>query len=110
MSCTVRTSNLKGCLKDRNLNIIEKLYLKKYFINNSLGKIRYSKTQSDEGGRFFKSQSKNLIVEILSNEKIKISNNYIWMSHNQVLHFIKKGIFNIDARILFACFNIKNIL
>ena len=110
MSCTVRTSNLKGCLKDRNLNSIEKLYLKKYFINNSLGKIRYSKTQSDEGGRFFKSQSKNVIVEILSNEKIKISNNYIWMSHNQVLHFIKKGIFNIEARILFACFNIKNIL
>ena len=49
-------------------------------------------------------------MQIDENERIKVNNNYIWMSYNQVLHFIKKGIFNIDARLLFACFNMKNIL
>ena len=110
MSCTVRTSNLKYCLNSYNHTSIEKFYLKKYFIYNQTGKIRYNKIQSDEGGRFFKSQSKNMIVEVPENKKIMINKNYIWMSHNQILHFIKKGIFNIEARILFTCFNVKNIL
>ena len=110
LSCTFRTSNLKNCLNDRNHTNIEKFYLKKYFTHNTQGKIRYNKIQSDEGGRFFQSQSKNIIIQIPENKKIKINKNYIWMSHNQVLHFMKKGIFNIEARILFTCFNLKNIL
>ena len=87
-----------------------KYYIKKYFINNNKGKILYNKIHSDEGGRFFHSQSKNLIVQIDDGDNIKINSNYTWMSYNQVLHFIKRGIFNIEARILFTCFNIKNIL
>ena len=110
LSCTVRTSNLKDCLNSYNHTNIEKFYLKKYFIYNKTEKIRYNKIQSDEGGRFFKSQSKNMIVEVPENKKIMINKNYIWMSHNQILHFIKKGIFNIEARILFTCFNVKDIL
>jgi len=51
-----------------------------------------------------------MIVEVPENKKIMINKNYIWMSHNQILHFIKKGIFNIEARILFTCFNVKDIL
>ena len=110
MGCTFRTSNLKNPSNDDNITNMEKIYIKKYFLHKSCGKFRYNKIQSDEGGRFFKSQSKNVIIEVPQNKKIKISKNYVWMSHNQVLHFIKKGIFNIEARILFACFNIKNIL
>ena len=87
-----------------------KYFLKKYFIYNTRGKIRYTNIQSDEGGRIFHSQNKNVIVQINNDEVIKVNNNYIWMSHNQILHFIKKGLFNIEARMLFACFNIKNIL
>ena len=87
-----------------------KIFFKKCFIDGSHGKVLYNKIQSDEGGRFYHSQTKNIIVKIDDNEKIKIDSNFIWMSHNQVLHFIKKGIFNIEARILFACININNIL
>ncbi len=110
LSCTVRTSNLKDCLINHNHTDLMKHYLKKYFIYNTNGIIKYSKIHSDEGGRFFHSQNKYVVVQIDKNERIKINDNYIWMSHNQVLHFIKKGIFNIDARLLFACFNMKNIL
>ena len=69
--------------------------------------IKYSKIHSDEGGRFFHSQIKNMVVQIDENEKIKINKNYIWMSHNQILYFIKKGIFDIEARILFSCYNLS---
>ena len=110
LSCTVRTSNLKNCLNNPNYTDLMKLHLKKYFIYNTSGKIKYSTIHSDEGGRFFHSQNKYVVVQIDENEKIKINNNYIWMSHNQILHFIKKGVFNIDARLLFACFNMKYIL
>jgi len=110
LTCTVRTSNVKNCLNNPNHTNIMKHHLKKYFIYNTSGKIKYSKIHSDEGGRFFHSQNKYVVVQIDENEKIKINNNYIWMSHNQILHFIKKGIFNINARLLFACFNMKYIL
>ena len=110
LSCTVRTSNEKNCLNNHNHTDITKYYLKKYFIYNTSGTIKYSRVHSDEGGRFFHSQNKYVVVQIDENERIKVNNNYIWMSHNQVLNFIKRGIFNIDARLLFACFNMKNIL
>mgnify|MGYP000339001327 CR=1 FL=1 len=51
-----------------------KHYLKKYFVVNKHAKIKYSKIQSDEGGRFFHSQNKYVVVQIDENEKIKINN------------------------------------
>ena len=58
-----------------------------------------------------KQLNKNIISEIERYIiKIKLNQNYIWMSHNQILHFIQKGLFNIEARILFTCLNVKNIL
>ena len=115
LTCTVQTSDFKSCLKKNNYtnlkdNLLMKNHLKTYFINNKKGRILYNKIQSDEGGRFFHSQRKNIIVEIDESEKIRLNPNYIWMSHNQIVHFIQKGIFNIEARMLFACFNLKNIL
>jgi len=107
LSCTVRTSDINNYLINKNLPKITKHYLKKYFVVNKHGKIKYSKIQSDEGGRFFHSQIKNMVVQIDENEKIKINKNYIWMSHNQILYFIKKGIFDIEARILFSCYNLS---
>jgi len=110
LSCTVHTSSIKTFSTNKNYSPQMKKYFKKCFIDGSHGKVLYNKIQSDEGGRFYHSQTKNIIVKIDDDEKIKIDSNYMWMSHNQVLHFIKKGIFNIEARILFACININNIL
>jgi len=115
LTCTVQTSDFKSVLKKNNYtnlkdNLLMKYYLKRYFIDNKKSRILYNKIQSDEGGRFFHSQRKNIIVEVEESEKIRLNPNYIWLSHNQIVHFIQKGIFNIEARILFASFNLKNIL
>ena len=64
---------------------------------------------SDEGGRFFKNQSRNLICELKYFNKIKLQKNYIWASHNQLIELINKNLLTIEARNLFASFNIEKI-
>jgi dTDP-4-dehydro-6-deoxy-alpha-D-glucopyranose 2,3-dehydratase len=76
------------------------------FLSND-NKITYDKIQSEEGGRFYQFQNRNIIIEL--DYEIKTDDHYIWMSHNQVLNFISYGYFNIEARTLMTCWNsIKN--
>ena len=64
---------------------------------------------SDEGGRFFKNETRNMI-SILNNKKnFNLPKKYIWASHNQVVELISKNLLSIEARNLFASFNIDKI-
>ena len=72
----------------------------KLFMNPSPEKIRYSVIQSDEGGRFYHSLNKYMVVELDEKDIIDIPKNYIWMTLNQIIELIKHNYFNIDARIL----------
>ena len=65
---------------------------------------------SDEGGRFYKNESHNLISFISKKDKIILPKNFKWASHNQVIELIKKNLLTIEARNLFASFNIDKIL
>ena len=64
---------------------------------------------SDEGGRFLNNQSKNMISEIKDYKKINLNKKFIWASHNQVVSLIKQNKITIEARNLFACYNIDKI-
>jgi len=64
---------------------------------------------SDEGGRFLNNQTRNLINEIKDYKKINLNKNFIWASHNQVIDLIKQNKITIEARNLFACYNIDKI-
>ena len=64
---------------------------------------------SDEGGRFYKNESHNLISFVSKKDKIILPKNFIWASHNQVVELIKKNLLTIEARNLFASFNIDKI-
>ncbi len=64
---------------------------------------------SDEGGRFYKNESHNLISFISKKDKIILPQNFKWASHNQVIELIKKNLLTIEARNLFASFNIDKI-
>ena len=72
-------------------------------------KLLLNTINSDEGGRFFKNQSKNVICEINDFKKITLDKYYIWASHNQIVELINKNLITIEARILFACYNIDKI-
>ena len=40
----------------------------------------------------------------------KLNPKFIWVSHNQFLNLIKKRMVDIEARLLFTCFNFEKIL
>jgi oxidase EvaA len=108
LSCTVRTSNFVNYKKNYDLNEFKKNIINKNFIKKKNGKLLYKTIQSDEGGRFYKSQICYSIFQLNNNYNLKIPKNYIWISHNQMINLIKKRYFDIEARILFACFNLYN--
>lgn len=60
--------------------------------------IMYDSLQSEEGGRFYKIQNRNMIVEIPENTEMELPYNYIWMTLAQMKEFMRYGLFNIEAR------------
>lgn len=65
--------------------------------------ILYDTLQSEEGGRFFKEQNRNLIIEMDSGFEEEINSNYCWMTLNQLHSFLKyNNYLNIQARSLIA--------
>ena len=74
-----------------------------YVLNIPKEKIYFDTFQSEEGGRFYKEQNRNMIViagDEISNE---LPENFIWMTLNQLYVFIKfNNYLNIQARNLIA--------
>ncbi len=64
---------------------------------------------SDEGGRFLKNQTRNIICEVKEYKKINIKDKFIWASHNQIVELINQNKITIEARNLFASYNIDKI-
>ena len=108
VSCTVNTSDLLNFNKDKNLSNLDKNYIIKYFLKKN-HKVEYDNILSEEGGRFFKCQIRYMIINVGFNELNKIADNYIWLSHNQIIDLIEKKRLDIESRLLFACGNIENI-
>ncbi len=79
---------------------------KSFFIKKNC---RMDIINSDEGGRFLKNQTRNMICEIKDYKKIKLYENFIWASHNQIIELINQNKMTIEARNLFACCNIDKI-
>jgi oxidase EvaA len=74
-----------------------------YFIDiNKDVKIHYDTLQSEEGGRFFQFQNRNMIIEIPEEQQIEIPENFIWMTINQVMDLVKHSMFSIEARSLIS--------
>ena len=70
--------------------------------------IRYSTLQSEEGGRFYREQNKNLIIEVDSAMPLELPDNYIWMTLKQLKEFIRfNNYLNIQARSLLASIELK---
>jgi oxidase EvaA len=60
--------------------------------------ILYDSLQSEEGGRFFQIQNRNMIVEIPEDTRLNLPFNYTWMTLAQMKEFMRYGMFNIEAR------------
>jgi len=65
--------------------------------------ILYDTFQSEEGGRFYREQNRNMIVEVFSDFDDVVPSNYCWMTLNQLHSFLKyNNYLNIQARSLIS--------
>lgn len=74
-----------------------------YFVNPKKDNVWYSVYQSEEGGRFYKEQNLNMIVEVGDAFPIDVEENYIWVTLNQLMSFVTyNNYLNIAARSLLS--------
>jgi oxidase EvaA len=74
-----------------------------YVLTVEKNKIVFDTLQSEEGGRFFREQNRNMIVVAGDEISEVLPENYIWMTLNQLNEFIKfNNYLNIQARSLIA--------
>jgi oxidase EvaA len=79
-----------------------------YVLNAKKDDVIFDSMQSEEGGRFFREQNRNMIVLADKNISDTLPPNYIWMTLNQLFTFLKfNNYLNIQARSLIAsvCFS-----
>ena len=77
-----------------------------YIINAKKEQIVFDTLQSEEGGRFFKEQNRNLIVEVGDDFPLDLPERYTWMTLRQIYKFLRfNNYLNIQARSLIAALN-----
>lgn len=74
-----------------------------YLLNVQPTQILYDALQSEEGGRFYHEQNRNMIVEVGEEFPIDIPADYHWMTLGQIHEFMRfNNYINIQARSLIA--------
>ncbi len=108
-TCSVNTSKLRNYKKNKNLTDFQKKLISNYFVNSKVETL-YDNILSDEGGRFYHSQIRYMACKLNKKQNIELPENYIWLSHNKVVDFIKKQKIDIEARLLFGIVNFKETI
>ncbi len=80
-----------------------------YVLNAPKEEIRYDVLQSEEGGRFFREQNRNMIVEVGKDFPQEVPEHYIWMTLKQINNFLKfNNYLNIQARSILSALKYNN--
>lgn len=91
------TGNYRKGLNEYTIPYIE------YFVNPKEENLWYSVYQSEEGGRFYKEQNLNMIVEVGEDFPVEVAENYCWVTLNQLMSFVTyNNYLNIAARSLLS--------
>ncbi|RYZ76668.1 MAG: NDP-hexose 2,3-dehydratase, partial [Proteobacteria bacterium] len=79
-----------------------------YVLEAKQSTIIYDTLQSEEGGRFYREQNRNLILLASADFPEELPENYIWMTLNQLKTFSKfNNYLNIQARSLLAAISFQ---
>lgn len=93
------------CLTGNYMNeqSIKKLPFLEYVLNAPKDKILFDSYQSEEGGRFYKEQNRNMIIMAGDEVPLELPEYFIWLTLNQLQTFIQfNNYINIQARSLLA--------
>lgn len=75
-----------------------------FFINPDQGSIRFDSVLSDEGGRFYHSMQRHLVVEIDEDLQVQVPKNYLWMTLREIQAFARfSNQVNIELRSMLSC-------
>lgn len=76
-------------------------YLPEFAAGSFRGKCIFDVVQSEEGGRFYHEQNRNVIYELDADVDLPIYDNYIWLTMSQIKDFLRFNNFlNIQVRSL----------
>lgn len=82
-----------------------------YFLDSSKGRIIQDSLQSEEGGRFFHEENRNMIIEVDDSFPTVIPKTFTWMTLSQLLLFMKfNNYLNIATRSLISLIPFNNEL
>jgi oxidase EvaA len=80
-----------------------------YVLSIPKSQIIFDTLQSEEGGRFYREQNRNLLIKAGNELSDELPENFIWMTLNQMNTFLKfNNFFNIQARSLIAAIPFTN--
>lgn len=80
-----------------------------FVLSASKKDILFDSFQSEEGGRFYREQNRNVLIKAANDFPIETPPNYIWMTLNQIKMFIRfNNYINIQARSLLAAVSFKS--
>ena len=79
-----------------------------YLMNAKKEQIIFDTLQSEEGGRFYKEQNRNMIVEVDDDFPLEVPERYTWMTLRQIYKFLRfNNYLNIQARSLISALSYK---
>ena len=94
---TIQTSS-----SEQKISYQPEIKYQEELINNA-NSIVFESLQSEEGGRFFEEQNKNILLDVRNNFENLYPNDFVWVSLDQVFLLIQfNNIFNIQARSILA--------
>ncbi len=95
------------CITDNYIGKDNEQPFVEYVLNAKPEQIRVDTLQSEEGGRFYQEQNRNLIIE--ADDSFPVDNlpeNYIWVSFQQLMLFLHfNNYLNIQSRSLLSLIN-----
>ena len=81
-----------------------------YVLNAPKEKVIFDTLQSEEGGRFFKEQNRNMIIDAGEDFPLEVPERYTWMTLRQIYKFLRfNNYLNIQARSLISALPYKEI-
>lgn len=91
------------CLTGNVFESKQKPYFADYILSDNKFEIIYDVLQSEEGGRFYHEQNRNIIVKVGEEFPVELPDRYHWMTLGQINEFLRFNNFlNIQARSLLA--------
>lgn len=81
-----------------------------YVMNARQEQIVFDTLQSEEGGRFFKEQNRNIMIEAGDDFPLEIPERFTWMTLRQIYKFLRfNNYLNIQARSLISAISYKTL-